>query len=287
MTHMEHGTAGLPEGAGDRLNSMNSALIIHRVGRVNPDFVDEARKFSADLTGYMNGRLNYQIATRLLEEPGAQDPRLHWLVHLKTPADYSQLLNMVDHDKAFRDIYHSDRLPQRGGGNWERMFVQGSFHETVLLPQHGFAWHDVDQGEPNGFIPPALHQIAGPKQDLLHSQNAGAIVIRTFHAMYESRDLARLYLHEWQEIAHRKYSHILTCGQYELIWGYQDRLSLMIHLRSPEDYQTLLQADDADPDIAALNAKPRVNLHGHERTWTALFEAGSPDDIVLRPIDLL
>lgn len=263
---------------------MNSALIIHRVGYVNREFMEDARRFSAELTDYMNKNLDYKIATILLDEPAAQTSRLHWLVHMKTPTDYSLLLNMVDHDKAFREIYHGDRLPQRGGGNWERMFVQGGFHETLLLPQHGFAWQHLDEIEPDCFIPPAFHQVADSTDALLHSQNAATIVIRHFHAMYESRDLARFYLHEWQDIIHQKYSSFLTCGQYEQVWGYQDRLSLMIHLRSAEDYQRLLQVEATDSDIAALNAKPRVNLHGHERSWKALFEDGSPYDIVLRPI---
>ena len=38
--------------------------------------------------------------------------------------DYGRLLEMADHDAAFKNIYEGDRLPERGGGNWERMFVQ-------------------------------------------------------------------------------------------------------------------------------------------------------------------
>ncbi|MDY7792745.1 DUF6039 family protein [Burkholderia ubonensis] len=67
---------------------------------------------------------------------------------------------LVDHDKAFQDSYQEDRLPERGGGDCERIFVQGSFREHVIVPRHGFAREAMDELDPRSFLPPARHQIA-------------------------------------------------------------------------------------------------------------------------------
>ncbi|WP_332442969.1 DUF6039 family protein [Burkholderia ubonensis] len=103
------------------------------------DYLPEARAFAIQLQNYMNVKLSPDAVTLVYEEVFGRHGKMHWLVHMKTPSDYGRLLDLVDHDKAFQDIYQEDRLPERGGGDWARICVQGSFREHVIVPRHGFA----------------------------------------------------------------------------------------------------------------------------------------------------
>ena len=119
------------------LHSGNSGFIVHRVGQSKYGFHSEALEFSSALMNYMNSKVGEYVTTLAYEEVFGRRGNLHWLVHMKSPNDYSRLLKMVDHDNSFRKVVEEDRLPSRGGGNWERLFVETSFKETILVPQHG------------------------------------------------------------------------------------------------------------------------------------------------------
>lgn len=266
------------------IHSLSAGLIIHRIGCVNYGYTHEARSFSRDLQGYMNSQLSSEATTFVYEEVLGGYGRMHWLVHMKTPSEYGKLLQMVDHDKTFQEIYQGDRLPERGGGNWERMFVQSSFCENIMVPQHGFAKESMDELKPGRFVPPALHQL--PKQSIpfLDSSSAGALVIRTLQAKYESRDLARYYLHEWQGYINNALPGIVTSTQFEEIWGNQDKLHMMIHLKSFDDYQQLYRLEIEDEGLKDLMNKPKVIIDGKEISWGGLFENYSIKDVILIPI---
>nr|ASV46887.1 hypothetical protein [uncultured bacterium] len=266
------------------ITSLSAGLIIHRVGQVAYGFAEEARGFSRELQRYMNTRLSSDATTLVYEEVLGQYGRMHWLVHMKTPSDYGRLLHMVDHDKAFQEIYQGNRLPERGGGNWERIFVQGSFRENVMVPQHGFAKESMDELEPGRFVPPARHQLAPTGQPHLDSSSAGALVLRTVQARYESRDLARYYLYEWQSYVNKAAPGIITAALFEEIWGSQDKLHVALHLRSLDDYQRLHQLETQDEGLKQLMAKPRVSLAGQPTGWGGLFANATMTDTVLLPL---
>ena len=266
------------------IHSLSAGLIIHRVGCVNYGYDQEARSFARDLQCYMNSQLSSDATTFLYEEALGGYGRMHWLVHMKTPSDYGRLLQMVDHDKAFQEIHQSDRLPERGGGNWERMFVQSSFSETVMVPQHGFAKEGMDELKPGRFVPPARHQLPEQAAPFLDSSSAGAIVIRTLQAKYESRDLARFYLHEWQGYINNAVPGIITSAQFEQIWGTQDKLHMMLHLKTFDDYQQLCRLEMEDERLKELMNKPKVIIGGEEIGWGGLFENTSINDVILLPM---
>ncbi|GGB95821.1 DUF6039 family protein [Pseudoduganella buxea] len=266
------------------LHSLNAGMLIHRVAQVNYDYMAEARSFSLDLQGYMNAKLNPDATVLVYEEILGNQGRMHWLLHMKHPSDYGRLLHLVDHDKAFQDIYQGDRLPQRGGGNWERIFLQGSFREKVMVPQHGLAREALDEIPPGHFLPPARHQISDANVPFLDSANAGAIVLRSFQARYESRDLARYFLNEWQSHVNQRLPGAVTSAQFEEMWGRQDQLHLLIHLRNLDSYAALRQLELTDTGLHALMQKPRVNLAGQDLAWGGLFETGSVHDTVLLPV---
>src|SRR5438874_11822593 len=113
------------------LHSGNAGMIIHRIGNLDYEHARSGRQFSVDLLRYVN-RAQRGIATTFCYEEvfGVRD-RLHWFVHMKSPDQYGRLLEMVDHDADFQEISLRDRLPAKGGGNWERMFVEGTLRETI------------------------------------------------------------------------------------------------------------------------------------------------------------
>lgn len=266
------------------ITSLSAGLIIHRVGQVNFGFADEARSFARDLQRYMNGRLSSDATTLVYEEVLGNHGRMHWLVHMKTPSDYGRLLQMADHDKAFQEIYQGDRLPERGGGNWERIFAQGSFRENVMAPQHGFAKEALDELDTGRFVPPARHQLRPTGVPPLDSSTAGAIILRTVQARYESRDLARFFLYEWQTCVNKAAPGVVTSAMFEEIWGSQDKLHLILHLRTLDDYERLLQLEIQDAGLKELMARPRVTIGGRPIGWGGLFQDASMTDAVLLPL---
>ena len=241
-----------PVGTGD-LNSANSGFIVYRTGQLEYDFVAEGTQFSADLVNYMNKAQGDTISTCLYTEAFGVRHRLHWLVHLKSPHDYQRLLKMVDTDKAYQDISTQDRLPARGGGNWERMFVPGTFAERVLCPQHGFGKPPegaIDQAAM--FAVPAQYQTTQAVESQLNSTTAGAIILRTGKARYEFREECRQFAVAWAEYVNRALPGIVTAFLFEEIFGRQDTLHLMIHLRSLGDYATLAGLADAGSRVPGL-----------------------------------
>lgn len=266
------------------LHSLNAGIIIHRVAQVNYDYLSEARAFAQELQGYMNGRLKPDATVLVYEEVLGNHGKMHWLLHMKTPADYGRLLHLVDHDKAFQEIYQGDRLPERGGGNWERIFAQGSFQERVMVPQHGFAREAMDDMDSGRFLPPARHQIGEANLPFLDSALCGALVLRSIQARYESRDLARFFLSQWQSYVNNALGGLVSVAQFEEMWGTQDRLHLMIHLRDLDAYAHLRRLEIEDEGLRALMKKPRVSLEGADLAWGGLFDPASMVDTVLLPV---
>lgn len=274
-----------PAIAPDRLHSLNSGLIIHRIGQANDDFGADALAFGQQLADHMNQALHGVATTTVYRELVGVPNRVHWLVHLTSPADYGLLINMADHDEQFRHIYEDDRLPERGGGNWERMFVQSSFQETVLVPQHGIVHADDHPDEPaNSFAVPASFQLPLDVGACCDSGTAPVTVHRTIQASYDSRDLARAYLHEWQTAVNRALPGEVTVAQYEEVWGRQDRLHLLVHLASLDALGRFGELEAAPTgELADVQAAPRVKRDSETFGWGALFEAGTATDTVYAP----
>jgi hypothetical protein len=138
------------------------------------------------------------ISVFLYEELFGAHNQLHWILHLKHPNDYGRLLDRVDHDRKWREVADVDRLPTKGHGGWERIFVEGSISETVLCPQHGLVRGEHgDQANRDTFQPAAMFQTTLPPEQLLHSANSALTVHRVAHAKYAVRDEARAFLYEW------------------------------------------------------------------------------------------
>ncbi|MFC6082830.1 DUF6039 family protein [Sphaerisporangium aureirubrum] len=284
-TSAQHQTSLPPE---HLLHSGNAGLIIHRVGMLEYEMAQEGRDFSAELVNYMN-RAQAGVATTFLYEEvfGVRD-RVHWFVHMKSPELYSRLLEMVDHDAVFQDISLRDRLPKKGGGNWEKMFIYGSLRETIMCPQHGFA--NVDHEEHTDprerretFVPPATHQTHQPADQQLNSANAGAIILRTGDVRYEFREEGRKFLYDWSSYVNDNLPGQATAFIYEQTWGQQDRIHCLIHLRQLEDYRLVQEIDRSEgmaKEVYDIERVPEAKGGGR---WDRLFVPTSINDVVMVP----
>jgi hypothetical protein len=265
------------------LHSGNAGMIIHRVGMLTYAMAREGRDFSVDLLGYMNQAQAGAATTFCYEEVFGVRDRLHWLVHLKTPDAYGKLLEMVDHDADYQDISVGDRLPEdEGGGNWEKMFVEGSLRETILCAQHGLTHGDDGHGG-DTFVPPARFQTTQPVDEQLNSANAGAIVLRTADVRYEFRKEGRKFLFDWQTFVNDALPGRATAYLYEQTWGRQDRVHCLIQLRSLDDYQAVVELDRGHEMHKAVYGLERVPSSKGGGGWGRLFVPASMHDVLLVP----
>ncbi|MDQ2583626.1 DUF6039 family protein [Saccharothrix yanglingensis] len=271
-----------PDPVDELLHTGNSGLIIHRVGQVNYRFRRQARSFARDLQDGTNKALHPYATTLVYEELFGVQDRLHWLIHMKAPNDYGRLLEMVDHDAEYQEIAEADRLSEDGGGNWERMFAEGSFREHIIVPQHGLT-HADDHDVEGLFAAPAQFQTDQSRDVMLHSGNAGVVLHRTGQVRYALRKQGRKFAFEWGAHLNRELAGRCTVFLYEEQWGTQDRIHWMIHLRTLDDYRAVLEQETGNDELRALLAKQRVPDHAGGGDWGALFLDGSLHDTVLIP----
>ncbi|MEM7160683.1 MAG: DUF6039 family protein [Myxococcota bacterium] len=257
------------------LHSANCGLIVHRVGRICEAFRGEARDFARTLQGHVNDALGSTATTLLYDELLGDEHRFHWFVHLRKPNDYVHFIHMSDDDEDVRELVESDRLEHKGGGNWDRMFEEGSFRETIMVPQHGLVPAQVDSEEL--FVPAGRHQTTQTDDQLVHSANAAIVVRRTARVRFRFREQGRRLGHRWAEGLNRAHAGDLTALLYEETWGRQDRLHWLIHLRSFECLERLVR--HPGPSLADA---PEGNERSDER-WSHMFVDGSFSDTILVP----
>ena len=266
------------------LNSADAGFLIHRVGQLKNEFLDEGVSFSADLVDLINNAQVGYVSIFAFEELFGLRGRLHWLLHLKEPSDYRRMLDMVDHSQRWAELSNDDRLPTKGGGNWERMFVEGSMSETIICPQHGLSHHDDDNHELDTFQPPARYQSRLDFDQLLHSVNAQLTVHRRLQVRYALREEARKFWFDWAGYVSEAMVGRATAFLYEEMWGQQDRLHLLIHLGSQEAYHELMALQETNPELRRLMASPIAADSAGAGGWHRAVLDGTMTDTLWAPL---
>jgi hypothetical protein len=267
------------------LHTANAGFIVHRSGLIKYEFRAEGLQFGRQLVELINaGDVGY-VSVFLYEEVIGVHNRLHWILHMKQPNDYGRLLDKVDHDAKWREITDLDRLPTKGGGGWERIFVEGSIQETVMCPQHGVGHGASDEDEDHGdtFQPAARFQTTVPADRLLHSANSALTLHRVGQARYAVRDEARVFLYEWAGVVNEAFVGRATAFLFEEMWGRQDRLHLLIHLSSLDAYEELMEFTESAPEMRDLLARQWIPTFKGGGTWEHLFIDGTITDSLLAP----
>lgn len=276
------------------LHSANAGVIVERVGQLKNGLRSEGRQFARELAEYMN-RTQQGISTVFLyEETFGTKDRIHWFIHMRSLADYDTLVRMGTSDDEFREIIMRNQIPaEKGGGGWDKMFLDATLKETVLLPQfwrmYGTAAGEIpdidglkaDQSLVG--LPPARNQCSLAMSDILHSANAGIVVHRTAQLRYEFRSEGREFAREVVESINDRLKGEVTAFLYEEAFGDADRLHWLIHMKSLGSYYALIKMHVVDEDVRNLYFRERIPTERGGGNWSRMFVEGSMVDTALTP----
>jgi len=117
------------------IHSANAGMMIHRSAQLKYAFRSEGRVFAREVVDSINTKGRGEATCFLYEEAFGSADRLHWLIHMKNIASYYPLIQMHAADPEVRELYFRETLPvEKGGGNWSRMFVEGSMIDCGFAP---------------------------------------------------------------------------------------------------------------------------------------------------------
>lgn len=132
-------------------------------------------------------------------------------------------------------------------------------------------------------VPPAQHQTSLPPGDILHAANAGVIVERVGQVRSEFRNEARTFVRELTEHVNTKQVGVATAFVYEETFGVEDRLRILIHLKSLDSYYPMVEMGDRDRAYRESVTKERVEAGQGGGAWDRLFVDGSMRETVMIP----
>lgn len=123
----------------------------------------------------------------------------------------------------------------------------------------------------------AQEQTSVPAESLLTSANAGVIVERTADIRSGYGTSARASVRAACERLNTAFAGHASALVFEETFGRRDRLHVVLHLRSFDDYEMLLHSGGSDADI-------RNGVFGGQAgLWDAMFVEGSVRDLVMQP----
>lgn len=126
----------------------------------------------------------------------------------------------------------------------------------------------------------ARQQTSVPAESLLTSANAGVIVERTADIRRGYGTRARASVREACERLNTGFIGHASALVFEETFGSRDRLHIVLHLRSLDDYEMLLHAGESDADIR----NGVFGSHGRDADlWDTMFVEGSIRDLVMQP----
>lgn len=276
------------------LHSTNSGLIVHRTAIVKAQFRSEGRVFARDLAEYITSMQIGVASVFVYEETFGTKDVIHWILHLTSLDAYSTMVRMGNSDPGFRDLFFKERIaPEKGGGTWDRMFVDGSITETVLLPQFYGMYGTGDAGvqvpvqetRSGGLIlPPAQHQTSVPGAETLNSATAGIVVHRKGQLKYEFRSEGRQFARAVAEIINKNQRGIASVFLYEEAFGRSDRIHWLIHLRDLSSYYSLIDMRAAmTPEVAEVYNRQWIAPDKGGGGWSRMFIDATLEDVALTP----
>jgi len=278
------------------LHSASAGVIVERTGQIKNEFRSEARKFAREVAEYMNISQVGVASVFLYEETFGTKDRIHWLIHARSLEDYETLVQMGTRDERYREIIMQNRIAEeKGGGGWDRMFLDGSLQEVVLLPQFwGMYGTKVDESveklaavnqgnAPITSVPPACQQTSRPADQILHSANSRVILHRVGQLKYKFRSEGRKFAREVAESINNRIVDEAMVFLYEEVFGAQDRIHWLTHLKSIKTYLKLLELHVRDEEVRNLYFKERIPPEQGGGTWADLFVEGSLVDTALTP----
>ncbi len=282
--------------AGEILHSGNAGVVVERVGQLRAEFRSEGRQFARELSEYLNNKYVGLATVFVYEETFGRKDRLHWLLHMQSFDAYEELVRMGTADAGWREIMMRQRIPdERGGGTWDRMFLDGGLEETVLIPQ-SFGMYGTANVRPETYVPAngdqperlqvptAQHQSPLPVSQTLNSANCGIVMHRSGELLYEfraeGRQFARALCDAWNEAL----AGHATIFLYEEAFGLSDRIHWLIHLKSVSSYYTLMGLRSrVDEKARAPFVQQWISDERGGGGWERCFVQGTLQDMALTP----
>lgn len=265
------------------LNTSNCGVIIQRSGQVANAFRNQARECALEICEHTDKTQKGFICSFLYEETFGQQDRIHWLIHLRTLADYMRFHRLAHVDPAFGEIFMRNRAPHLpNGGDWTVLF-DGVFQERVLTPHYwGVNGTDSPYPTPAAELRLAKHQTQQSEAQLLHSSNSRMLIMRQAQARPQFRSEARIFARAYADYLNTNLAGVATAFVYEEHFGNFDRIHWQIALDSYEDYQYLTEFQAEDAGLRALFNKNWIEGREHAG-WSSLFVEGSVDETLLCP----
>jgi hypothetical protein len=276
-------------------HSANSGVIVERVGQLRAEFRSEGRQFARELSEYINTNYSDIITVFVYEETFGVKDRLHWLLHIKSFDAYESLIEMGTKDTGWRDIIMRQRIPaERGGGAWDRMFLDGGLRETVLLPSSTGSMGTSDttpdavgrdeDGAWRFEVPTAQQQTTLTPSEILHSANCGILMHRVGDLKYEFRMEGRQFAREMCEAWNTSLAGHATVFLYEEAFGTSDRIHHLIHLKTLSSYYHLMGLRAAAGEsLRQIFTKQWISPEKGGGGWDRMFVQGSLSDTALTP----
>jgi hypothetical protein len=137
-----------------------------------------------------------------------------------------------------------------------------------------------EEPKPAFSVPPAFHQTSQPLDRLLHSGNSGVIIQRTGQLRGKYRSEGREFARELATYINEKQPGVATVFVYEETFGTKERIHWWIHLRSLDDYPTMVAMGAKDEEFRDLILRPRTPEGDR---WDVMFLDGSLQETVLVP----
>ncbi|WP_155372898.1 DUF6039 family protein [Catellatospora vulcania] len=281
--------------AHDILHSGNSGVIMERTGQLRAEFRSEGRQFARELSEYINTKYSGVASVFVYEETFGVKDRIHWLMHIKSLEAYETLVAMGSRDEGWREIMFRERIaPERGGGSWDRMFLDAGLQETVLIPQSFGMYGTADtrpdtvsqaEGEVGRFeVPTAQHQTSQSPDRSFNSANCGIIMHRTGELKYEFRAEGRQFARALTDAWNDSLGDVATIFLYEEAFGLSDRIHWFIHLKQLSSYYNLMGLRArVDPKAREAFTKQWIADDKGGGGWERMFVQGSLQDMALTP----
>jgi len=277
----------------DLLTSANAGVIVERTAQLRNGFHSAGRQFARGLAELINVKQQGTATVLVYEETFGTKDKMHFLIHLSSLAAYEVLVAMGSKDEEYRAQLSPEQREE--AARWDKIFVDGGMHETVLLPQFwGMYGTKADgkleretevytQSAPITSLPGAREQVALPSDQILHSGNAGLVMHRTALLDYDFRSEGRVFAREVAESINENLPGEATVFVYEEAFGLADRLHWLIHLKSITSYYRLLELHVRNEKVRDLYFQQKVSAEKGGGTWARMFVPGSLGDVALTP----
>lgn len=286
----------LPKGAPAKLDSVTAGLMIHRTALVKGKFWQEARIASRRITEYLNTTHGELVTVFVYEEVAGKRDRIHWLFHFNSFVEYEELIHTNG------SLYHNDLFCGLSADQdaINKMFVDGSVQETVLLPHRWGSQGTITEkmaqdpetnplapGEmiPRFLVQSADHQTTVEEAKSMNSATAGIVMHRVSDFNYEFRTEARIFARTVAENVNLNMNGLASAFLYEEQFGPMDRVHWLIHMKSLDVYYQLMGLD-ARVDPNAPRASYLQDWIPPEKgggSWDKILIQGSVQDSALRP----